>query len=140
MTTHKMYNKIREGFTLVELLVVIVILSLLAGIVGPRLFGQVDRSKWDLTKPGIRDIETAIDTYNLNCGEYPLTFDNLLTNPGIDRWSGPYLKPSQLKDPWGFEYGYTLHGTIHPDSYDIISYGKDGMPGGDGYNAEQYND
>jgi general secretion pathway protein G len=140
MYMHKRGNRARTGFTLVELLVVIVILSILAGIVGPRLFGQVDRAKWNLTKPSIRDIEAAIDAYFMNCGEYPSGLNNLLTNPGLNSWTGPYLKPSQLIDPWGFEYVYILNGTIHPDSYDIISCGKDGVMGGDGYNAEQYND
>ncbi len=140
MYRHKRGNRASKGFTLVELLVVIVILSILAGIVGPRLFGQVDRAKWNLTKPGIRDIEAAIDAYFINCGEYPSSLYNLLTNPGINSWTGPYLKASQLIDPWGFEYTYVVNSTIHPDSYDIISYGKDGVLGGDGYNAEQYND
>ena len=77
------YNK-RKGFTLIELLVVIVIISLLAGIVAPRLFGQVDRAKWDLTKTKMKPIETAIGSYYLNCNEYPVTLDDLLVNPGIN--------------------------------------------------------
>jgi general secretion pathway protein G len=140
MIWHKINLRVNRGFTLVELLVVIVILSMLAGIVAPKLFGQVDRSKWNLTKTKMAPIKTAIDTYCLNCGDYPVAFDNLLANPGIPSWSGPYLEASQLIDPWGFEYVYVLHGPIHPESYDLISYGKDGAPGGDGYNAEQYND
>ena len=136
---HKKYNGIRKGFTLVELLVVIVILSLLAGIVAPKLYAQIDKAKWDLTKPKMRDIETVINTYLLNCGDFPSSLDNLLNNSGIDGWSGPYLKEDQIIDPWGFEYVYVIPGTIHPESYDLISYGKDGVPGGDGYYAEQYN-
>jgi len=138
MTWQKRDN--RNGFTLVELLVVIVILSLLTAIAAPRLFNQIDKSKWELTKPGMKPIEEAIDSYLLNCRELPVTFNDLLTNPSIDGWSGPYLKKSQLEDPWGFEYGYVANGTINPGSYDLISYGKDGVLGGDGYNAEQYND
>ena len=140
MTAHKRDNRTRKGFTLVELLVVIVILSLLAGITAPRIIDQIEKSRWDLTKPQMVPIETAIGTYLTNCGEYPDNLNNLLSNPGFNSWTGPYLKPSQLKDPWGFEYGYAFPGTIHPDGYDIISYGKDGVAGGDGYYGEQYND
>ena len=139
MAMHKTDNTNRKAFTLVELLVVIVILSLLTAIAAPRLWEQIDRSKWDLTKPKMKPIETAIDTYILNCKEYPITLNDLLSNPGIESWSGPYLKAEQLKDPWGNEYGYIANGTANPGSYDIVGYGKDGVFGGDGYDAEQYN-
>ena len=140
MITHKRNDMIRNGFTLVELLVVIVIISLLAGVTAPRLVERIDESKWKLTKPGMSPIETAIGAYYTSCGDYPGSLNNLLIDPGIDVWAGPYLKEKQLIDPWGFEYVYVLEGTINPDSYDIISYGKDGVLGGEGYNADQYND
>ncbi|MBN2588302.1 MAG: type II secretion system major pseudopilin GspG [Sedimentisphaerales bacterium] len=140
MTLLKRDKKNMNGFTLIELLVVIVILSLLTAITAPRLWEQIDKSKWDLAKPGMKPIETAIDSYTLNCREFPNTLNDLLTNPGIEGWSGPYLKKSQLKDPWGFEYGYIPKGSFNPGSYDLVSYGKDGVFGGDGYYAEQYND
>jgi general secretion pathway protein G len=130
----------KNGFTLVELLVVIVIISLLSGLVGPQFFKQIDESKWNLTKPKMKDIEAAVSAYYVNCDVYPTSLDNLLANPGIEGWLGPYLKADQLKDPWGFNYGYVPEGTINPGSYDLISYGKDGAPGGTGYNADQYND
>jgi len=130
----------KNGFTLVELLVVIVIISLLAAIVGPKFGPQINEAKWKLTKPKMKDIEAAIDAYYVNSGDYPAHLDNLLTNPGIDNWLGPYLKADQLKDPWGFYYVYVPEGTINPGSYDLISYCKDGVPGGTGYNADQYND
>jgi general secretion pathway protein G len=140
MTKINRDNKSESGFTLVELLVVIVILSLLAGITAPRLWEQIERSKWDLTKPQMKPIETAIDSYLFNCREYPGTLYDLLNDPGINGWSGPYLKQNQLLDPWDFEYVYVRDGRINPGSYDIISYGKDGIMGGERYNADQYND
>ena len=140
MVTHKRNDRIKIGFTLVELLVVIVIISLLAGVTAPRLVERIDESKWKLTKPGMEPIETAIGAYYFNCEEYPVSLNDLLINPGIDSWAGPYLKESQLIDPWDFEYVYVPEGTVNPGSYDIISYGKDGVLGGEGYNADQYND
>jgi general secretion pathway protein G len=140
MIRRKRENRIRKGFTLVELLVVIVIISLLAGIVAPRFFGQIDKAKYDLTKSKMAAIESAIDAYFLNCGDYPKAFDDLLTDPGVSGWAGPYLKPSQLRDPWGYDYIYDPAGTVSGGNYDIISYGKDGAAGGDGYNEDQYND
>ena len=130
----------RNGFTLVELLVVIVILSVLTAIGAPKLIDQIDKSKWDLTKPGMKTIETAIDSYILNCRQLPSNLNDLVANPGISGWTGPYLKKNQINDPWGFEYGYFQNGTVNPGGYDLVSYGKDGILGGEGYNAEQYND
>ncbi len=132
--------RIRKAFTLVELLVVIMIVSLLAGIIAPKLFIQVDEAKWKLTKSKMNPIETAINAYYSNCGEYPGTLNNLINDPGIAGWAGPYLKATQLEDPWGYMYDYVPIGSINPGGFDIISYGKDGAAGGDGYYADQYND
>ena len=127
----------RKGFTLVELLVVIVILAMLSGIVAPKLIGQIDKAKFDSCLPKMAPLETAIDTYLLNTGYYPDTLEDLLYCPsGLeDVWAGPYLnKEAQLYDPWDRAYMYELTDT----GYVIISYGADGAPSGEGYNRDIY--
>ena len=129
----------RKGFTLVELLVVIVILSMLAGIVAPRLIGQIDKAKYDACRPKMTPIESAIDAYLLNTGEYPATLDDLVTDPGLPGWAGPYLKASQLLDPWNRPFDYVPGGGSDGGPL-LISYAADGVQGGEGYNLDVYND
>jgi len=132
----------RKGFTLVELLVVIVLISLLAGTVGPRLLRQIGKAKKDLARPKMTAIESAIDTFYLNCGVFPSNLEELLYCPTgyEDVWTGPYLKPKQLLDPWDNPFIYIPEGTINPGSYDIISYGADGAQGGTGEAEDIYNE
>ena len=132
----------RKAFTLIELLVVIIIVALLGSLVAPKMFKQVFKAKWDIAKPKMKTIDTAIGAYLLNTGEYPSTLDDLIECPsGLeDVWAGPYLKESSLYDPWDNQYIYIPEGTINPGSYDLISYGEDGAQGGEGYNTDIYND
>jgi len=132
----------RKAFTLIELLVVIVIISLLAGLVAPRMFKHVSKAKWDLAKPKMTIIESAIERYALDCGGYPDSLEALLIEPaGLeDRWNGAYLKASHLLDPWENPYIYIPEGQINPGSYDIVSLGADGVEGGEGDNQDIYND
>lgn len=129
----------RRGFTLVELLVVIVILSMLAGIVAPKFFAQIGKAKWDSCRAKMAPIESAIDTFLLNTGDYPLTLDELIVDPGLPGWAGPYLKESQLYDPWDNLYYYDPAGGPNGGVL-LMSYGEDGIQGGDGYNTDIYND
>ena len=129
----------RRGFTLVELLVVIVILSMLAGIVAPRFFSQIQKAKWDSCRAKMAPIESAIDTFLLNTGDYPATLDELVVDPGLPGWAGPYLKESQLYDPWDRPYYYDPAGGSNGGVL-LISYAEDGVQGGDGYNTDIYND
>ncbi len=125
--------KNRQGFTLIELLVVMVILGLLAALVGPRLFGHVGAANQKAAKTQIEMLGQALDAYRLDVGKYPSTTEGLnalVTNPGVEGWNGPYLKKGLPNDPWKKPYQYQSPGD-HGD-YDIVSYGADGAPGGEG--------
>ena len=128
----------QRGFTLIELLVVIIVLSLLVGLVGPRLFGRVGQSKTATARAQIELFGAALDQYRLDMGSYPTTaqgLDSLVKNPGITNWNGPYLKKGVPKDPWGAAYKYQCCPGQHGD-YDLWSEGADGLPGGEGENAD----
>lgn len=122
----------KKGFTLVELLVVMVIIGLLATLVAPGIIKRLGQSQQKAARAQIAVIEQALDQFRLDTGRYPTTQEGLnvlLTNPGIDAWDGPYVKASILKDPWARPYNYQFPGT-HGD-FDIYSYGRDGSPGGE---------
>ena len=132
-------NPIREtGFTLLELLVVMVILGLLAGYVAPKYFAQVGKSETKAARVQIESLEKSFDMYRLDTGHFPTSeqgLEALVTRPQNEpKWSGPYLKKAIPQDPWGRAYMYKFPGE-HGD-YDISSFGKDGQPGGQGDNAD----
>ena len=127
------------GFTLLELLVVIVIIGLLAAYVGPKYFSQLGKSEVTVAKAQIEAFDKALDTYRLDVGRYPSTEEglaSLLAAPATAgaKWNGPYLKKGVPPDPWGRPYQYKAPGA--KAEYDIISLGKDGQPGGEGENAD----
>jgi len=127
------------GFTLLELLVVVLIIGLLTGIVGPRLMSQVGRSETTAAKAQIDALDKAVQAYRLDVGQYPSNDQGLralMTSPGADsRWRGPYLKGAVPNDPWGQPYQYRLPGSSGRD-YDIISLGRDKALGGSGDDAD----
>jgi general secretion pathway protein G len=129
----------QRGFSLIELLVVIIILGLIAGLVGPRLFGRVGQSKQATAKAQIELLGASLDQYRLDVGSYPppsVGLDGLVRNPNVPSWNGPYLKKNAVpNDPWGKPYLYKCCPGDHGD-YDIVSYGADGAPGGEGENAD----
>jgi general secretion pathway protein G len=126
------------GFTLLELLVVVVIIGLLVSYVGPRYFSQVGKSEIGTAKAQIDAIEKALDQYRLDTGHYPaaeVALGGLYARPPSEpKWNGPYLKKAVPKDPWGKDYVYKIPG--EHSEYDLLSYGKDGQPGGTGENAD----
>lgn len=127
-----------RGFTLLELLVVMVIIGLLAGYVGPRYFSQIGKSEVKAARAQADALGKALDQYRLDTGHYPRMEDGLAAlvaqPPGETRWDGPYLNKAVPPDPWGNPYVYKAPGE-HGD-YDLVSFGKNGRPGGEDEDAD----
>jgi general secretion pathway protein G len=130
-----------RGFTLLELLVVLVIIGLLAGYVAPRYFSQVGKSEVKAAQAQINALEKALDHYRLDVGRYPSTEQGLkalVERPqGEAKWQGPYLQKAIPLDPWGRPYQYKSPG--EHGEFDLWSFGKDGQPGGSGESADVTN-
>jgi general secretion pathway protein G len=125
----------QRGFTLVELLLVLVILALIGGFVLPNLIGTGEKAKVRAAGSAIGRISLSVDNYYLDTGNIPRELEDLVNEPsGATGWNGPYIKNSLLKDPWNRPYVYRAPGE-HGD-YDISSLGADGQVGGDGNNAD----
>lgn len=130
----------QRGMTLIELLVVLVILGLIASLVGPQVMKYLGGAKTDTAKQQISLFDGVLDGYKLDNSRYPTTqegLEALVKAPaGVGSWKGPYLKKNVVpKDPWGSEYKYISPGE-EGRPYDILSYGADGKPGGDGENKD----
>jgi general secretion pathway protein G len=136
-------NSKEKGFTLIELLVVIVIIGILASVVGPRFFGKTDQARIAAAQAQIENFCIALDSYQLDTGVFPTAGQGLAAlierpsaSPVPKNWRGPYLRKKEVPlDPWGNPYIYQYPPKNGPD-YDILSYGKDGHPGGSEDNAD----
>jgi general secretion pathway protein G len=135
------YCNYRRGFTLVELLVVMVIVGLLVALVGPKVFPKLGKGKQAAAKAQVELVGQTLDHFRLDVGRYPTTQEGLsalVTNPGgTQSWEGPYLKKALPNDPWGKPYQYQSPGS-HGD-FDLYSYGRDGTPGGEGEDKDVVN-
>jgi general secretion pathway protein G len=132
----------RPGFTLIEILVVIVVIAILATLVAPNIFQHVGAAKSATAKSQVEMLGAALDAYRLDNGSYPSTqqgLDALWEKPTIDppaNWRAPYLRKAVPLDPWGRAYVYQFPGQNNLSGYDLISYGADGKPGGEGEDAD----
>lgn len=132
-----------NGLTLIEILVVIVILGVLASLVGPAVFSHVGTAKTTTARSQIELLSAALDAYRLDTGTYPTTDQGLaalreepVQSPRPRGWRGPYLRREVPLDPWGREYVYEGPGRENSIGFDLVTYGLDGQPGGEGENAD----
>jgi general secretion pathway protein G len=133
-----------KAFTLVELMVVIVVIAMVMALVGTNVMRRFGRAKAELAKPKLALMEQALNQFAVDVGRFPDDtegLDVLLENTGeLEGWNGPYLKASQMTDPWGNPFIYMAEGEINPGSFDLICLGADGQEGGEGDDADVYND
>jgi general secretion pathway protein G len=127
------------GVTLIEMLVVVTIIGLFVALVGPGLFKKADAAKITATRSQIESFMTALGQYKLDTGIFPTSEQGLIAlrvRPGdMAQWAGPYMPKDIPKDPWGHDYVYKFPGD-HGDEPEIVSFGADGQPGGEGINAD----
>lgn len=121
--------KRQAGFTLIEILIVVIIIGILASLVVPRLAGRTEEARRQAARSDIEGgIALAIDLYEADTGKFPQTLEALIKKPqDIKNWKGPYLKKGLPKDPWGHPYVYRVPGTQNDSSYDLFSVGSDGQ-------------
>jgi general secretion pathway protein G len=139
---HRSRGARRSGFTLIEILVVIVVIAILATLVAPNVFQHVGAAKSATAKSQIEMLGAALDAYRLDNGAYPTTQQGLAAlfeKPTVDppaNWRGPYLRKPVPPDPWGRAYLFEFPGQQNPQGYDLLSFGADGKPGGEGEDAD----
>ena len=140
--TDRVWRQPRAGFTLIELIVVIIVIGLLAGLVGPQIVRHVSDANVTTAKAQLELLDVALESYRLDNGRFPSTEQGLSAlrdRPGgaaLPGWRGPYLRKSVPMDPWGHVYVYRAPGVRNPTGYDLSSLGRDGKVGGTGEDAD----
>lgn len=140
MTARSIHRQARHrtaGFTLIEIMVVVVVIGVLAALVIPTFLGKADKAKVAVAQQKIGNIETAINLFYQDYSRFPESIDELIHKPADisdEQWSPPSLKAKHLEDPWGNQYVYQYPGEHGP--YDLFSMGADGQEGGEGLNAD----
>ncbi|MDD3695657.1 MAG: type II secretion system major pseudopilin GspG [Lentisphaeria bacterium] len=125
----------RRHFTLIEIMIVVVIIGMLAALVGPNIIGNLDKAKVKNTKAQLVNLKSAVQQFYFDMSAYPNRLEDLITNPGDDKWDGPYIESKTVpKDNWDNEFQYNCPGDGQP--FDIISLGADKAGGGTGNNAD----
>jgi general secretion pathway protein G len=128
--TKQPVRRSREGFTLIEVLLVVVIIGILVGVAMPRLGGKVQKAQISRTKADVENIGLALRMYELENGRYPNSLQALISNAeNSGTWDGPYLEKGIPNDPWGNPYSYQQPGSRNAHSYDLYSHGPDGTAG-----------
>jgi general secretion pathway protein G len=130
-----------RGFTLLEMLAVVVIIGILAAFVAPNVFTRIAGAQRTAAKAQMKTIALALELFRTDTGAYPTTEQGLSAlrqkpGYGAEGWNGPYLEENLPKDPWGREYQYLCPGVQNPEKYDLFSFGRDGQAGGEGDNAD----
>lgn len=140
---HRAHLHARDGFTLIEILVVIAVIAVLAALVAPNVFRHVGAAKDAAARSQMEMLGAALDAYRLDNGRYPTTEQGLaalweepIGEPRPTSWRGPYLRKRVPPDPWGNPYLYVHSGERQPRGYDLASLGADGLPGGEGEDAD----
>ena len=124
-----------KGFTLLELMIVVIIIAVLAALITPKFFGSKEKAMRARTLSDIKVLESAVQRFKLDMDRYPQTLDELVTNPADNdqnKWGGPYVESTAFLDPWQNPYIYECPGTHNTAGFDLVSHGADGKEGGEG--------